>query len=142
MMRVLVCLLTLLSCPAAAHAAFIEPETLKEKVATGELPPIEARLPEKPLRVDFAGRGKAPGKYGGTLRMLIGGQRNISSVTVSGYARLVGYDENLSLKPDILESFQVEGKGGSLSASGSATDGRMDICSRRRTFDMRSKMCS
>ena len=108
MMRVLVCLLTLLSCPAAAHAAFIEPETLKEKVATGELPPIEARLPEKPLRVDFAGRGKAPGEYGGTLRMLIGGQRDISFATISGYARLVGYDEKLALKPDILKSFEVQ----------------------------------
>src|SRR5262245_38396750 len=93
---------------ANASAEFVESEMLSAGAATGKLPSSAERLPKNPLRIDFIDHGKVPGKYGGTLRMLIGGQRNISSVTVSGYARLVGYDENFSLKPDILESFEVE----------------------------------
>lgn len=108
MIRVLFCLFALLSCTATARAGFIEPELLKAKVVAGQLPPIEARLPQKPLVIDFAARGKTLGEYGGTVRMLIGGQRNISFATISGYARLVSYDEKLALKPDILDAFEVQ----------------------------------
>ena len=44
----------------------------------------------------------------GTLRMLIGRQRDIRLMPMNSYSRLVGYDENLQLQPDILESFTVE----------------------------------
>ena len=49
--------------------------------------------------------GRTPGRYGGTVRMLIGGPKDIRLMTIYGYARLVGYDENLVLTPDILESY-------------------------------------
>ena len=51
--------------------------------------------------------GRQPGQYGGTLRTLIGSQKDIRLMTIYGYARLVGYDEKLKLQPDILESFDV-----------------------------------
>lgn len=60
---------------APAPSGYSESPMLAEKVAAGELPPIEERLPEKPFVV---GPGTymtvenlpdwAPGKYGGTLR--------------------------------------------------------------------------
>jgi peptide/nickel transport system substrate-binding protein len=93
-------------CPA--KAGYIETEMLKDKVSKGELPPVEQRLPQHPMVVDLAAMGKEPGRDGGTVRMIIGGQRNISLMTVSGYARLVRYDDKLQLQPDILESFDVQ----------------------------------
>ncbi|WP_337242169.1 hypothetical protein, partial [Proteus faecis] len=90
--HVLYCVLALAIGRLGADAGYIEPDSLKEKVAKGELPPIEARLPAKPLVVELLGPGKEPGQYGGTVRMLIGGQRNISLMTVSGYTRLLRYD--------------------------------------------------
>ena len=33
----------------------------------------------------------------GTMRMLIGGQRDIRLMPINGYSRLVGYDEQLNL---------------------------------------------
>ena len=86
-------IMILLAQPAAA--GYIEPDSLKEKVAKGELPAVDARLPQHPLRVDLVASGKSLGQYGGTARMLIGGQRNISLMTVYGYTRLVRYDEKL-----------------------------------------------
>ncbi|WP_227649953.1 ABC transporter substrate-binding protein, partial [Klebsiella pneumoniae] len=49
-----------------------------------------------------------PGQYGGTLRTIIGSQKDIRFMTIYGYARLVGYDEHLVLRPDVLESFESE----------------------------------
>ena len=47
--------------------------------------------------VNLAALGRKPGRYGGTLRMLIGSQKDIRLMTIYGYARLVGYDEKLEL---------------------------------------------
>lgn len=91
-----------------AVAGYVDSDMLKEKVAKGELPPLEQRLPQHPLVVDMASQGKTPGQQGGTVRMLIGGQRNISLMTVSGYARLVRYNEKLEFVPDILEAYEVQ----------------------------------
>jgi len=76
-----------------------------EEIAEGELPPLEQRLPEHPLVVED---GRALGVYGGDWRMLINRAKDTRLLVVFGYARLVGYDENLELVPDILESFEVE----------------------------------
>ena len=37
-----------------------------------------------------AHRAASPGRYGGSLRMLIGSQSDIRLMTIYGYARLVG----------------------------------------------------
>ncbi|WP_222184119.1 ABC transporter substrate-binding protein [Geminicoccus harenae] len=60
--------------------------------------------PEVPLVVEV----EQPGQQGGTLRTLIGRARDTRLLTVYGYARLVGYDLDYRLVPDLLESFEVE----------------------------------
>lgn len=76
------------------------------QVAAGALPPVAQRVPSIPRLVDVSGEGRAPGRHGGTLRMLMGDQRDIRMMTLYGYTRLVGYDQNLDLAPDLLESVQ------------------------------------
>lgn len=89
-------------------ATYEEPLFLAHKVAEGLLPPIEARVPDEPLVVNFADRGREIGRYGGELRTLIGRARDVRYMVVYGYARLVGYDENFQLGPDILKDVEVE----------------------------------
>jgi peptide/nickel transport system substrate-binding protein len=38
--------------------------------------------------------------------MLIGRSRDVRMLVVYGYARLVGYDQNFNIVPDILESIE------------------------------------
>jgi len=98
-------LFPLLFVPALALGQnFVEPPMLRLDVSTGRLPPTEKRLPQPPLVV----RLDQPGKHGGALHSLVGRSRDTRLLVVYGYARLVGYDRNLELAPDILESFEVE----------------------------------
>ena len=94
------------SAPASA-AALVEPPFLAERVAAGELPAVSERIPDNPVVVTFEG-DRSPGAYGGDLRMLMAKQKDIRMMTVYGYARLIGYDIDLKLVPDILESVDVE----------------------------------
>jgi peptide/nickel transport system substrate-binding protein len=92
-----------------AHALnYVEAPELRNAVKTGVLPPIVDRLPEHPLVVDLGAMGRKPGRHGGEWRMLIHSTKDVKLLTVYGYARLVVYDENYELVPDILESFTVE----------------------------------
>jgi hypothetical protein len=43
------------------------------------------------------------GEHGGSLRMLVSNTRDTRLLVVYGYARLVAYDTELNLVPDILE---------------------------------------
>jgi len=79
-----------------------------DEVNAGDLPPVAERLPSEPLVVDLAAKGRAPGIEGGTLRTMVSRSKDIRQMVVYGYARLVGYDENFNLAPDILESFENE----------------------------------
>ena len=88
-------------------AAAMEPEYFKEKLEAKELPPLAERLPKTPRVVNVAAMGREPGRYGGVIRSLIGSQKDIRLMTINGYARLIGYDERLTLQADILESFEV-----------------------------------
>ena len=93
----------------AAHALAreVEPPLLRDRVASGDLPPMTERLPKAPRVVNLASMGRVPGTYGGTVRMLVGGQKDLRFMTIYGYARLVGFDETLKFTADILESFDV-----------------------------------
>ncbi|HTG96648.1 MAG TPA: ABC transporter substrate-binding protein, partial [Burkholderiales bacterium] len=71
------------------------------------LPPLAKRLPEKPLVVTLPAGARA-GQHGGTLSMLIGRSRDVRMLVVYGYARLVGYDQDFKIVPDILESIDVK----------------------------------
>lgn len=98
--------------PTIARAAPAGPPYLQALVDAGKLPDVAQRLPRNPRVVNVAAMGRQPGKHGGSLRMLIGGQRDIRLMTINGYSRLVGFDEKLNLQPDILESFEtVEDRG-------------------------------
>jgi peptide/nickel transport system substrate-binding protein len=70
--------------------------------------PAAAGPPEEPKVVDFDAAGKTIGKPGGTLHMLVARPRDTRLMVVYGYARLVGYDQDLELVPDILRDVEVE----------------------------------
>lgn len=80
---------------------------LKEQVEGGELPPMNERLPVKPLRLNFENQDKTLGKYGGDLRLLMGKAKDLGQITVYTYARLVGYGPDYTIQPDIAEAFVV-----------------------------------
>ena len=94
----------------AVHADTMlkEPPSLEVEVKSGALPPMKERLPDNPLVVDFASSGKSIGRYCCSLEMLMGKAKDIRMMTVYGYARLIGFNDKFELRPDILESFEVE----------------------------------
>jgi peptide/nickel transport system substrate-binding protein len=65
---------------------------------------LRAGPPAQPAVVEV----EAIGKPGGHLRTLVSGTRDTRLLVVYGYARLVGYDRDLELVPDILEAVEVE----------------------------------
>lgn len=79
-----------------------------DRIAAGSLPPVAARLPTSPRVIDLEALGRQPGRHGGNIRMLMGDQRDIRMMTLYGYTRLMVYDNNLELVPDVLESCDVE----------------------------------
>ena len=86
----------------------IETETLARTHDPATLPPVAERVPEEPLIVDMAASGRTPGRHGGDLQTLIGRAKDARLINVWGYARLVGFNENLDLVPDILKAVDVE----------------------------------
>ena len=97
-----------LSCVGVSAAIAQEPPLLEPLVAAGELPPLAERLPTKP-RQDLPQRITwQNGEYGGTLRMLDRGGRDARAMVVFGYARLMTWNEDLVLVPDILLRVDVE----------------------------------
>jgi peptide/nickel transport system substrate-binding protein len=79
-----------------------------ERVKAGTLPPMAARLPSQPRVMALASMGREVGRHGGTIRMLMGDQRDIRLITVYGYTRLVGFDAAGKLQPDVLASYESE----------------------------------
>jgi peptide/nickel transport system substrate-binding protein len=94
--------LALLGSAALPRAAIADAPLFEADLAAGTLPPMAARLPENPRVMDFAAMGRRIGRQGGTIRMLVGGQRDVRLIPINSYARLVGYDATLALQPDIL----------------------------------------
>ena len=93
--------------PLPVSADDLEPEFLRPRLLAGEIPALAHRLPTVPRIVRLAEMHRLPGRYGGDIRMLIGGQKDIRLMTIYGYARLVGFDERLNLQADILENFET-----------------------------------
>jgi peptide/nickel transport system substrate-binding protein len=91
----------------AGTETLVDSPALAAKVADGQLPPLAERLPKVPRVIDVAAMGRQPGRHGGTIRMLMGDQRDIRMMTIYGYTRLVVYDDRLELVPDLLEGFEV-----------------------------------
>ena len=98
-----------LLCPGlpAAAAGYVETPIFAADVAAGKLEAVADRLPRTPSVVKMEGE-RRPGRHGGDLRMLVGRAKDVRMLVVYGYARLVVYDTNYELKPDILEAIEVE----------------------------------
>jgi peptide/nickel transport system substrate-binding protein len=94
--------------PVTVRAADLEPEALRAEIEAGKLPKMADRLPKVPRVINVAALGGKPGHYGGTMRTLISGQKDIRLMTIYGYSRLVGYNTDLEFEADILESFDVQ----------------------------------
>jgi peptide/nickel transport system substrate-binding protein len=80
-----------------------EVPSLAGRVTRGELPPVRERLPERPLVVET----DPEATYGGELRMLIGTPKDLKLAFVYGYARLVRFDVDYQIGPDIVERVDV-----------------------------------
>ncbi len=96
-------------CGTGAQAReFLETPMFADAVAQGALPKVADRLPSVPRVIDLPKMGREIGRSGGTIRMLMGDQRDIRFMTLYGYTRLVVFNEKLDIVPDILESVDVE----------------------------------
>lgn len=102
-------ILELFVAPAAGPAEiYQEPPWLRDDVSAGRLPPVAERLPVDPQVVDLKAEGREIGKPGGTLRMMVGQGSDARSLIPFAYSRLIVWDENYRLAPDILAKFDVE----------------------------------
>ncbi len=102
--------LLLLGCSqlVAAQTSYLEPPILQARVNAGKLPPIAQRLPQQPRLIALQGNGKQAGRYGGTLRLLMGKSKDIRRLVIYGYARLLTMEENFELAPDIIQSIEIK----------------------------------
>ncbi len=80
----------------------------QDEVDAGDLPPVAERIPDVPLVVDLEAKGRTFGVEGGTLRTLVSRSKDVRQMVVYGYARLVGYNSDYELVPDILRDLEVE----------------------------------
>jgi peptide/nickel transport system substrate-binding protein len=89
--------------PSAAPPVGADVPSLAARVAKGELPPLARRLPERPLVVQT----EPEAAYGGDLRLLIGTPKDLKLAFVYGYARLVRFDRDYQVVPDLVERVEV-----------------------------------
>jgi peptide/nickel transport system substrate-binding protein len=87
----------------SAFADFVGSPYFADAEAKGDLPPVAERLPRNPAVA------KMPelGTVGGELRMLMANPKDTRILVAYSYARLVCYDAEYKLVPDICESFEV-----------------------------------
>jgi peptide/nickel transport system substrate-binding protein len=106
-MHRLLALLIFLASPLSAEMVLQETSFWAQEVSKGDLPPVAERIPDVPLIVDLEAKGRTFGKQGGTLRTMVTRSKDVRQMVVYGYARLVGYDANYELYPDILRDIDV-----------------------------------
>ncbi len=94
--------------PASA-LEYSQAPMLEKLVDDGKLPPLIERIPSDPRVIDLPGEGLANGRYGGDLRLLMGRTKDVRMMVVYGYARLVTYNDEFEIVPDILRDIEVEG---------------------------------
>ena len=98
------CLAAVIALPAGATPVLQEDEFWRAEVERGDLPPVDERVPQDPLIVDLVTEGLRLGTPGGTLRTMVARSKDVRQMVVYGYARLVIYDKDYNLVPDILAS--------------------------------------
>ncbi|WP_424832742.1 ABC transporter substrate-binding protein [Ruegeria sp.] len=102
-------LLGMLPATAEIPANLQESAFWQSEVDSGDLPPAAERVPQDPLIVDLTAKGREFGEPGGTLRTMVTRSKDIRQMVVYGYARLVGFDENYEIAPDLLAAYENEG---------------------------------
>ncbi len=88
----------------SAFADFVGSPYFADAEAKGDLPPVAERLPRNPA----VAKMPEPGTVGGELRMLMANPKDTRILVAYSYARLVCYDAEYKLVPDICESFEVQ----------------------------------
>ncbi|MEM7070723.1 MAG: ABC transporter substrate-binding protein [Pseudomonadota bacterium] len=120
MLRVLICLwaiapqnllyaqdLYLHKAAGIVNGSLKEAPILREQVAKGLLPPVEQRIPHLPHISDLKKINRQPGLYGGQLKMAMKKAKDTRQMVVYGYARLVVYNDDFRIEPDILLKVEV-----------------------------------
>lgn len=97
--------------PAAAAPAyrFGEAPTLAGRVAAGELPPVDDRLPLEPCVL--ANMDGTIGKYGGTIRRGMTGLADSAAATKMVHESLLFYDPDLNIVPRVASSWETSEDG-------------------------------
>jgi peptide/nickel transport system substrate-binding protein len=110
MLRLCLALILAAALPVAAATvpAPKEGDFWRTEVERGDLPPVTERIPDAPLVVDLEAKGRRLGTPGGTLRTMVSRSKDVRQMVVYGYARLVGYDQDYNLVPDLLADYEVE----------------------------------
>jgi len=93
---------------AVAQKVLVDPPSLADRIAQKKLPPVAKRVPEEPKIVPLDGPGLSIGKHGGMLTQLMGRAADIRRMSAYGYTRLICYDRDYKLVPDLLKSFEVK----------------------------------
>src|SRR3990172_7710220 len=90
--------------PVPTVAAAKEAPVLVAKVAAGELPPLEERLPKTPLTLQPV---NGTGKYGGRLKMASWWQDGGIAAKMYGHSPLRFVDDGLGIAPGIVEAWEA-----------------------------------
>lgn len=98
-------LATALALPVNAQT-LVETPTLDR--THSDLPPVAERIPSEPLVVDLQTKGRTSGTHGGDLRTVISRAKDVRLINVWGYSRIVGYDDDFNLVPDIAQDVEVQ----------------------------------
>jgi peptide/nickel transport system substrate-binding protein len=98
----------------ALAPSLVETPIFVERVAAGEMPRVSGRLPAEPLVVDLEAKGRVAGRHGGAVRMFVTRAKDVRYMSAYGYARLVGYDHDYDLVPDLLRDVTTSADGRSV----------------------------
>ena len=85
-------------------AATAQTYTQSPYLADAGLPAVAERLPATPRVVT----DREIGRYGGDMRLIMASSRDTRMMTVYGYARLVGFNTDFDIVPDMLASVDIE----------------------------------
>ncbi len=89
---------------APAVSVYGEAPMLAELVATGDLPPVEERIPESP---DVMPVPEMVGNYGGTIRRGFKGVSDANGPSKLVTNNLTWYNLDLSVRPSLAESWEI-----------------------------------
>ena len=102
-------LISILGGAAVAQMEYGEAPMLAERVANGELPPVEERLPANPLVQEPL---HSIGQYGGTIIGIAGDEVACDPETCSILnANVAQFNFDYLIEPDIVESYQLSDDG-------------------------------